>query len=350
MGNDRLVYIGGYTAGSNGRGEGITVFGQDAQTGALEPLGLAAATPGPSFLAWHPSGRYLYAVDESNDGGVAAFAVEPSGLLRLLNRESSGGATPCYVTVHPSGRFLLSANYTSGSVVVHPIEPDGVLGERTDLVQHTGTGPDERRQSAPHAHQVRVDLVGEHVLAVDLGTDTVYVYRLNSSTGKLELVSEGKTEPGAGPRHLAFGTDDRLYVAGELDSTVTVFRYYAASGKLERLSTSPASIGTTPDGVRNYPSEIATSPDGRFVYVANRGLDVISVLAVEGETVRPVADVPVGGEWPRHFAIIGDFLYVANQNSDNVVCFRRDEETGLLATPGTSVAVPTPACILAALS
>jgi 6-phosphogluconolactonase len=341
----REVYIGSYTEDTGGEGFGITLVRQDGDSGELRLVDVVARTPAPSYLAWHPTGRTLYAVNEVEPGTVSGFAVEPGGRLRPIGSQPTGGTGPCHLAVHPGGEFLLAANYVSGDVSVHPVADDGTPGPRTDLVRHEGHGPHPERQEAPHAHQVRVTPDGRYVLAIDLGTDSVYAYRLDPGTGKLRLSSRAHTGPGAGPRHLVFGRDSLVHVACELDSTVRTFRYEPPTGTLSPVHVAQSILDL--DG-ENYPSEIAIGADGRFVYVANRGSDVVTTLAVEGGELRPVADTPTGGRWPRHLTLIDPYLYVANERSHQVTGFRIDPATGVPHPTGAVLDVPSPACLLGA--
>jgi 6-phosphogluconolactonase len=334
----RGVYIGSY-------GERITLARQDGHTGALERVDVVARTADPSYLAWHPAGLAMYAVNEVDPGTVSAFAVEADARLRPIGSQPTGGTGPCHLMAHPDGRYLLAANYVSGEVSVLAVTGDGALGPRTDLVRHSGRGPRDDRQESPHAHQVRVTPDGRYVLATDLGTDSIHVYRLDAGTGRLRPVSTGHTAPGAGPRHLVFGHDGSVHVACELDSTVSTFRLDPASAALTLVHVAPSVIDA---GDENYPSEIAIDQSGRFVYVANRGRDVVTTLAVRDGRLDPVADVPTGGRWPRHLALIGSHLYVANQLSDQVTVFRLDPDTGVPEPTGATLEVPSPACVLPA--
>ena len=347
MGTTRLVYIGSFTKGAGGEGTGISLARQDTSTGALELVGLVAETSSPAFLAWHPDGRHLYALNEVGEASVLAYSVDDDGgLTEVGGSQPTGGKGACHLAVHPSGRYLLTANYGSGHISVHPIGPDGALGERTDLVLHKGSGPDPSRQEGPHAHHVRVDPSGQQVLAVDLGVDAVLTYTLDLDSGTLTPGPVAKTAPGAGPRHLAFAPDGLVHVAGELDSTVTTYSLDPASGTMEQRGVSPSTLQPAPGD--NYPSEIAISADGRFLYVANRGLDVIGTLSVAGADVSPVADVPTGGAWPRHLAVFGGHLYVANERSHEVTHFVLDAETGIPRQASDVLQIPSPACILPA--
>ncbi|MFD5699783.1 lactonase family protein [Streptomyces lasiicapitis] len=342
----RPLFLGTYTS-QQGGGTGIGLATYDDGTGEVTGIGTLGGVPDPSYLAAHPSGRTLYAVNEREQGGVTAVALSPDGAHRVLGTRSTGGAGPCHLSVHPGGGWLLSANYTSGSVAVHPIEPSGALGERTDLVTHS-TPPPGPGQQGPHAHQISTSPDGRHVLAVDLGTDTVYTYRLDTTAGKLSRVSHATVRPGAGPRHLAFHPSARFaYLADELDNTVVVCGYDPASGRL--APGEPQPTGTKP-GVTSYPAQLAVTPDGRFAFLANRGDNTLTRYAVErdGARLRLLDTVPVGGDFPRHLALSpsGRLLFTANQRSGSVSVFRVDAATGELTLTGKPFGAPIAVCAL----
>ncbi len=344
----RLVYIGSFTPGAGGEGAGISLARQDTTTGALELVGVVAETGSPAFLAWHPTGRFLYAINERAEASVQAYAVNDTGTLSEVGAsQRTGGTGACHLTVHPSGRYVLTANYGSGHISVHPVQADGSVGERTELILHKGSGPNASRQEGPHAHHVRVDPTGQQVLAVDLGVDAVLTYTLDLDKGTLAAGPVARTAPGAGPRHLAFAPDGLVHVAGELDSTVTTYSLDPATGEMDQRGVAPSTLQEAP--ADNYPSEIAISDDDRFLYVANRGLDVIGTLSVSGADVRPVADTPTGGAWPRHLAVFGGHLYVANERSHQVTHFVLDPDTGVPTLASDELPVRSPACILPAL-
>ncbi|MFI9011779.1 lactonase family protein [Actinosynnema sp. NPDC053489] len=335
------AYLGTYTSWAGG-GTGLGLGAYDPATGRLRVTGVVPDVPNPSFVI--DAGRWVYAVNEQADGEVTALAVGADGVPKVVGSRSTGGADPCHLALHRG--FLLSANYSSGSVAVHPVLPGGGLGERTDLVVYSGAGPDPDRQEGPHAHQVLPDPSGEFVLAVDLGTDSVHSYRL-SGQGRLTAAGVARLHPGAGPRHLAFHPSGRYaYIANELDSTVVVAAYDRG------VLTPGAKVGTLPAGAptapRNYPAEIVVSADGRFAYLSNRGHDSVAVFAVErgGAVLRLVGTTPVGGKFPRHIALdtSGRFLLAANQNSDTVTTFAVDRSTGGLRLTSTSAA-PIPVCV-----
>jgi 6-phosphogluconolactonase (cycloisomerase 2 family) len=339
-----ILYLGCYTTRNGGRGDGIVAMRRDPVTGALDPLGTVAPTISPSFLARHPTLPVLYAVNEHPTGTIGAWAIDPDGRLRPLGTWSTGGDSPCHLAVAPSGTHLFSANYGSGSVAVHPLDLAGVPGERTDLRVHDGRGADPDRQERAHAHMVSPDPRDGSLLAVDLGTDTVYRYDLDVSAGRL-LPREpaARTRPGTGPRHLARHPDGRrCYLAGELDATVIAY-VQDTDGTLRECGR----VATSARHGHVQPAEVAVRPDGRFLYLANRGVGTIAVFALDGEVPRYVTEVATGGTWPRHFALIGGHLYVADERADRVSVFAVDPVTGVPA-PAGSVAVSSPTCVLAA--
>lgn len=342
MGNT-IIHIGGYTAASGGRGEGIVAARRDPATGALTPLGVVAVTPSPSFLARHPALPVLYAVNELPEGQVSAFRVGPDGSLTPLGVRESGGAEPCHLAVTPDGGHLVVANYGGGSVAVLPLDSEGVPGERTDLVAHVGHGPDPERQQQAHPHMISPAPDRGPLLAVDLGTDSVYRYDLDAPSGRLvPRAPRVRTPAGTGPRHLARHPDGRrCWVAGELDGTVTAYEL-TGDGALHQRGRVAASARTG----HVQPSEIAVGPDGRFLYVANRGVGTVSVFALAGELPELVAEVTTGGEWPRHFALAGEHLYVADQRADMVRVFRVAAATGVPEPVGEPVPLPSPTCVL----
>ena len=351
MASPRRVYIGSFTpAGPDGNvtaGPGITSATQDPQTGELQVLGEQAEAYCSGFLALSDDGTHVYAVEGGAPGGLAAFAIGPDGAVSPLGREPSGGAEPCYLAIDPSGRFVVAANYGGGSIVVYRIAADGSLGERTALVQHTGTGPNASRQEQAHVHQTRFDASGRWLLVCDLGTDRVHVYALDPEAGDLTPAPTpyASTAPGAGPRHAVSLSHGFVYVANELDATVAAFSFNDSTGELTSAKVCPSVFNR--DVGDSYPSEIAASTDGAFLFVANRGADVVTTIKADGGEVTPVSDTPVGGQWPRHIAVIGDWLYVACENSDEVTRFAIDHDTGTLTPAGEPLSAPSPGCVVA---
>lgn len=341
----RPLFLGTYTSAPGG-GSGIGLASYDPTTGRITATGTVSGVGDPSFLALHPTGRTLYAVNEQQTGGVVAVRLSPDGHHRVLGTRGTGGAGPCHLSVHPSGRWLFSANYGSGSVAVHPVDPTGALGARTDLVTHS-TPPPGPGQRGPHAHQIITSPDGGHLLAVDLGTDTVYTYRLDTSRGTLARLSYAALRPGAGPRHLTFHPSGRhAYLANEVDNTVVVCGYDPATGRL--TPGTPQPTGTGPG--TNYPAQLAVTGDGRFAFLANRGHNSLTRYAIEagGSRLRLLDTVPVGGDFPRHIALSPgqDLLFAANQRSGTVTVFHVDPASGELTSAGRPFSSPVAVCAL----
>ncbi|NUU25762.1 MAG: lactonase family protein [Streptomycetaceae bacterium] len=329
-----LVYIGSYTPDTDGRGPGITVCVQDPDTGELTPQGEPLATPSPSYLAVHPHGRTLYAVNELEPHGtLGSFAIAMDGSLTPLGTVPTGGSSPCHVTVDPTGEYVITANYGDGRVSVHPIGAHGAAERVTSVVPLAGHGPIVDRQTGPHAHQVTFD--GDILMVCDLGSDQVWRYRFID--GSAHPDAPMSAPPGFGPRHLVH-TPRGTWLVGELEPAV-----------LPLPDGTPVPIATADTAERNYPSAIIAAPDTRHLYVANRGPDTITTFAVRGDTLEQIAENPCGGAWPRDAAIIGDFLYVAAQQSDTVTALRRDRATGLLSAPVTALKTGSPTCVVAAI-
>jgi 6-phosphogluconolactonase len=380
---DRMLYIGTYT--DDGRSKGIYQLRMSPATGALTIVGVAAETTNPSFVILGRDGRSAYAVNEVGDvggrpaGGATAFGrTKTSGTLQQLEHEETHGTFPCYASTDRTGRFLFVANYGSGNVAMFPIHAGGGIGAASTIIQHSGTGPNKERQEGPHAHCAITDPANRFLLVADLGIDRVMVYPFDAKSGTLKTTAaaEGVVASGAGPRHLAFGHDGRvLYVTNELASTVTAFRYDPKSGALTELQTvpavtegialtggNPATAGTAATAATaattvsggtaaavNEPADVHVHPNGRFLYMSNRGHNSIAVFAIDRATGRlsPLQLMSTGGDWPRNFAIdpSGEFLLVANQKSDSIVTLRIDRATGKLASTGHTLTLPVPVCV-----
>ncbi|MGW7203232.1 lactonase family protein [Streptomyces sp. NPDC054837] len=338
----RPLHLGTYTSAEGG-GTGIGFATYDPVTGEVTVGRPLTGVGDPSYLAAHPDGRTLYAVNEREQGAVTAVRLSDR---TVLGSRSTGGGAPCHVSVRPDGRWLLSANYGSGSVAVHPIDASGAIGERADLVTHSTPEPGPG-QDGPHAHQIVTSPDGGHVLAVDLGTDTVYTYRLDERTGKLTEVARAHTRPGAGPRHLTFHPEGRYaYLANEADNTVAVCAYDTKTG---RLTVGAAqSTGTGPG--TSYPAQLLVTPNGSYAYLANRGHNSLTRYAVEadGARLRLLDTVPVSGDFPRQIAFSPDgaLLFAANQRSSTVSVFRVDADSGELRLAGKPFASPVAVCVL----
>ena len=352
--DDALLYVGTYTEG--GRKEGIYLVMMDRSSGALRQIGSLDAGPNPSFLAIHPSGRVLYAVNEVDTyngqptGAVSSFSIAgETGALSPVDQQPSGGAAPCYVSLDRHGRVVLVANYNGGSIALLPTEADGTLAPASQLIRHTGSGPVTDRQAGPHAHCIITDPSNQFVLAADLGADRVFLYRFGAEGRTLIHVEGGdaRMRSGAGPRHLAFHPSLPLvFVSNELDSTVATVRFDSARGTLTVLGTQ----STLPRGWTgtNYPADIHVAPSGRTVYVSNRGHNSIAVFsAAESGALTLEQTVSTEGDWPRNFTLdpTGRWLLVANQRSNSIVMYARDEISGRLTVTGHRLELPSPVCL-----
>jgi 6-phosphogluconolactonase len=357
-----LAFVGTYTTKTNSKG--VYAYRFDAATGQLSAIGVAVETPDPSWVAVHPNGKFLYAVNEAGKNSmVSAFVLDAkTGKLTLLNQLPALGEDPCYLSFDRTEKYVFVANYTSGNVVVFPIEADGKLGAATANVHDDGKrGPNKDRQDGPHAHWIGMH--GNAVFVADLGLDRVLLYRFDSAKGTLRRAKEPdanhpsvssdlELSPGTGPRHAVFSnTEDSrrlVYVLGELDSTVTLFvttiegTYSGLAG--QKITMLPAGFSG-----RNDAAEIQIHPSGKFLYASNRGEDTIAIFSVDPVkgTLTFVARVSTGGKEPRHFAIdpTGKFLLAENQLSNNIVVFKIDPATGGLTPTGQVVDVPSPVCI-----
>ncbi|MGA1988975.1 MAG: lactonase family protein [Candidatus Sulfotelmatobacter sp.] len=351
-----LFYVGTYTEDGS-KSKGIYAYQYDGKTYQITPLGLAAETTNPSFVAFHPNGRFLYAVNEvgnykgPNSGGVSAFSIDrATGKLTFLNEVPSRGADPCYITVDRTGKYVMVANYTGGSLAVFPVLADGKLGEASAFVQHTGHGTNPTRQEGPHAHSIDLSPDNRFAMVDDLGLDELLVYKFDSAKGSLALNDPPFTKlaAGSGPRHFVLRPDGKFaYVVSEMGHSVTAFSNDAAGGRLQVLQT----VTTLPKDFtgRNDDAEIAVHPSGKFLYASNRGDDSIAIYTIDQSkgTLALVGIVHTGGKEPRSFEIdpTGVLLFAENQKSDNIVIFRIDQKTGQLTPTGQVLEVGSPVCL-----
>ncbi|MEZ5043952.1 MAG: lactonase family protein [Saprospiraceae bacterium] len=358
-----FLFIGTYTpkeAVPAGKASGIYVYKMDTEHGTLTKIDSIEGPLNPSYLAIHPNGRYLYAVNEMADGTdavlgqVSAFSIDAGEMkFQKLNTVSAQGDAPCHLTITPDGKHLLVANYVGGNIAAFPIASDGALGEATSVVQHEGSGPDKGRQKEPHAHMVKLFPIGENnFVSVDLGIDRVLHYQLDENTGQINGVAETPTSPGAGPRHLDFHPKSSwVYVVNELNHTIEVFHYTTILAPFERKQT----ISTLSEGsqAQAYPGAIKVHPNGRFLYASNRGQteeeNSIAMYQIDAENgqLTFLGVQSVNGSFPRDFEIdpSGKFLLVANQKSNNVVVYTINLETGTLEETELDYEINTPVCL-----
>jgi 6-phosphogluconolactonase len=361
-----LVYVGTYSEpilfGTGqvlrGKGKGIYAYRLDEAAGALVPVGITEDVRNSSYLAFDPSRKFLYCVNEFKEyqgkasGAVSAYRIDhESGTLTYLNTVASHGTDPCALMVDRTGRCVIVANFASGSVAVLPLAADGSLGEASCVIQHEGSSVDPQRQKGPHAHAVEIDAANRYVFVPDLGCDKVMIYQLDPAKGILTPNANQPslaTKPGAGPRQLALHPHGRFaYLINELDSTMTACAYDAANGMLRPLQT----LSTLPEGFTGQSTcaEVQVAPSGRFLYGSNRGHDSIVIYALDPDTgmMSLVGHESTRGHIPRNFTLSrnGDFLAAANQDSNNVVMFRVDPAKGTLQPTGNVVDPGTPICV-----
>ena len=343
-------YIGTYT--TPGGSQGIYRARLNTHTGKITKLEFQAEIPNPSFLALHPGGKFLYATHEVEGGKVSAYAILAGEKLRLLNTEDAHGDITCHATVDPAGKTLMVANYGNGSFASLPIRADGSLAPAATVVQDEGSGPNKARQGGPHAHGIYPDAKGRFAYACDLGTDSVLTFRIDPAAGTLKANDPPSTKstPGAGPRHLAIHPGGKLaFVNNELNCTVAAYTLDPEAGTLaeiQSLSTLPPGRSPTP---ADTTAEMYCHPNGKWLYVSNRGHDSIAAYAIATDGRLTLLEVqPAGVAEPRGFAIdpTGRWLVVGGQKSNELTALAIDPSTGMLEPGAEKVAVGAPACIL----
>jgi 6-phosphogluconolactonase len=346
-----FMFVGTYT---NKGSKGIYVYKFDAATGKAQLVSNTDGIVNPSYLAIAPDEKHIYAVTETatnNDGSISAFSFDrTNGNLSFINKQSSGGANPCYITVNKTNKWVIVANYTGGSLSAFPINANGSLQPYSQLLQHTGSGPNKQRQEKSHVHSTVFSPEQDYLFSPDLGEDKVYTYKFNPADAK--PLSAGNppftaTEPGSGPRHFTFHPNSKYaYVIEEMSGNVTAYKY--RKGKLSFMQR----IAAHPSAYRGAigSADIHVSPDGKFLYASNRGDEnTIAIFSIDRKSgkLSSVGYQSTLGKTPRNFIIdpTGNYLLVANQATDNIVVFKRDKQTGLLTNTGEQVKVSVPVCI-----
>jgi len=347
-----LVCLGSYSTPDR---ESVHLFQLNLKDGSLKKMSAVDGLKNPSFIKIHPSGRYLYTVNEvstfdgKRSGGVTAFALDvQGGKLTRLNQQPSGDTGPCHLTVDATGKYVLVAHYGGGSTSVLPIKDDGSIGAVVSQIKHKGSSITPR-QKAPHAHAIHVGPNNKFAFAPDLGIDKVLVFKFNEKTGQIQETKFGgaNVDPGSGPRHFGFHPNGKYaYVINEIKQTVTAFAYRAKRGKLRTLQT----ISTVPGPIKgNSTAEILVHPNGKFLYGSNRGHNTIAIFRIDEKNGKLTAlgHEPIRGEIPRNFGIdpTGQFLLAAGQSSNNVNVFRIDQESGKLKFTGNTIDIAQPVCV-----
>ena len=344
MENSKLkAYVGTYTKGES---KGIYSFTLDASSGKIENIKLEAQLDNPTYITVTSDNKHLYSVVKVGaTGGVAAFDIKAAG-VQFINNQLAEGSSPCHVSLNKADNYLFSANYHKGDVSAYPINAEGSISEASALIVHEGSGPNKTRQEKPHAHYSSLTPDEKYLCVIDLGIDKLLVYDVYN--GKLAKHNEISLKPGCGPRHMAFHPNKKFaYLLTELSSEVVVLEYSEAEGNfniIQYISAIPEDFKDESSG-----SAIHLSPDGNFVYAANRGHDSIAVFSVDNSSgeLTFVAHTSTEGSAPRDFTIApgGNYLIAANQNSSNIVPFSIDKSTGKLTRISDIVTIPNPVCI-----
>jgi len=341
------AYVGCYTGGANARG--ISVFHYDPMTNALSLVSIVAPVSSPSFIVLDSTKKFLYSGNESGAGSASAFSVNANtGALRFLNTVGAGGQ-PAHVAIHPGGKYLLTANYTGGTVAVFPIQADGSLGNAPQIVAHFGElGPNAGRQEAPHPHMVLPDSTGKYVLVNDLGLDSTIVYSFDAAAGKIAEVNRISATAGSGPRHLAWHPNGKIvYSINELSNTLNAYMW-DGNGNLSPVQ---ENVSTLPTGFKGTSGagEVLVDSAGKYLYASNRGNDNIAIFSIDpsNSQLSVMGWVHTQGRTPRHFNFdpTGSFIHVGNQDSANIVTFKVDKTSGMLTPAGQYASTPAPACI-----
>ncbi|MEP7254979.1 MAG: lactonase family protein [Ferruginibacter sp.] len=345
------LITGTYTSGKS---EGIYVYKFNSIEGSANEISHVKVS-NPSFVAVSPDEKFVYAVEEDaasngKGGEIAAFSFnKQTGILTYINEQSSGGDHPCYVAVDKTGRWVVTGNYSSGSLSVLPVQADGSLGAAIITIRHEGSGPNIQRQAKPHVHCTLFSADNHFLFVPDLGIDKVMIYAFDETTGKLSLAKQAfaRSTPGAGPRHICFHPSNKYaYLVEELSGTVVVFKY--KNGKLknkQRISNMP--VADTSDAGS---ADIHVSPDGKFLYASNRSnANTIAIFKINPKNgkLALIGHQSTLGRTPRNFNFdpSGNFLLVGNQNSDEIVIFKIDKETGLLTDTQKRIEVGKPVCL-----
>lgn len=342
------LLVGTYTSGKS---EGISVFKFNSLTGDAV-LASTIKTSNPSFLAVSPNQKFVYAVNEDKPGSITAFSFDKaSGKLKEINKQSSGGDHPCYITIDKTGNRVIVGNYSSGTVAVFAVKKDGSLDSAKQIIEHTGYSVNTERQTAPHVHATILSKENNFLMVPDLGIDKIMIYPFDAKTGRLDEANAGfvPSEPGSGPRHFDFHPSGKFgYLMEELTGTVSVYNYYKKTGALEQVQTISAIPVDFMGAIGS--ADIHVSPDGKFLYCSNRGeSNNIGIFSIDKKTgrLRLIGHQSVLGKTPRNFNFdpTGNFLLAANQDSNEIVIFKRDKNTGLLSDTGKRIAVGNPVCI-----
>jgi 6-phosphogluconolactonase len=349
-----ILYVGTYSVRGS---QGIYAFVFNRAKRTLTPLQTVPSLESPSFVTIHPTGKFLYSVNRGKanvtdqGGSVSAYGIDPkTGRLNGLGHKSSYGEGPCYAAVDQTGKFLFVSHYGDGNLTISSLFSDGSIGNVTDSKKYSGNSVNAERQTSPHIHSTVLSPDNKVLYVMDLGTDKIYIYEFNAENGTLNPAStpEAFVTPGAGPRHFTLHPSGNFaYLAEELTSTVGVFSVDKATGALTILQDTVKSLPKN-FTERNTSADIHTDPAGKFLYMSNRGANVISIFSIAADgTIKLIGHQSTGGQVPRNFLIDpkGEFLFAANQDTDTINIFQINPKTGLLKEIGKPISVPSPVCL-----
>ncbi len=354
---DQMFFVGGYTSNEKKEeSKGISTCTVNTETGEMKLLNVFEKVIDPSYLAVHPNGKYLYAANEiggDKPGYATAFKILENGQLEFLNEKYTGGDYPCHISISSDNKYVLAANYGNGGVTVFPITADGALEKRSSAIKHSGHGPFEERQEAPHAHYFGTAINDSSAFAVDLGTDQILHYRIREN-GKLGVKSLTKVSAGSGPRHIVFHpTIKCCYVITEFNNKIEAYKYSSENKPFEQFQI----ISTLEKELPFYSatsSAIKIHPSGKYLYAANRGIpevdeDNIAMFSIQnpGGVLTFLGNIGTQGKVPRDFEIdpTGKILIVANQGTNNLVSFKINNETGELTPTGFELPINSATCV-----
>ncbi len=353
LADNPVLFVSSFVPGDEGA---IHAFELNSDTGKLKALQQTNDVSSPFFLVVSDDGKFLYSIDTEKFGGpepndVAAFQISGrSGKLERLNKQSAKGTASCYLDIDASGKCVVVANYSTGSVAAFPVSTNGGLNPNASFMQHAGSSVDPKRQKSPNAHSIEISPDNRFALAADLGIDKIMIYRLDAATAKLSPNSDqpfARLPPRSGPRHLTFHPNgERVYVINELKNSVTHFDYETTTGRLTERKT----ISTLPDDFTgtSYCADLKITPNGKFLYGTNRGHDSLAMYRIEGDGSLELLGIePSLGKGPQNLLITpdGNWLICANMPGNNLVVFRIDQKTGKLSAHGDPVEVKMPSCI-----
>jgi 6-phosphogluconolactonase len=349
-----IVYAGTFSARGS---EGIYVYDFERSGSTLQLIQTVNTPESPTFLALHPSGKFLYSVNrgavagEKNSGSVSAYSIDQgTGKLTLLNHKSSYGNGPCHISTDQTGKLVFISNYVEGNLVVFPLSPDGSLGECTDSIRFTGKGIHKERQDKPHIHSATPSPDNRFLFVADLGTDRIYSFEINLNAGRLTPAQTPYTEvkPGSGPRHFTFHPDGQhAYLAEELTSSVASFSYQKKTGKLELMEDQVMGLPAGFNGT-NTSADIHTDASGKFLMMSNRGHESISLYSIaKNGKIKLLKTVNTEGQKPRNFLVDkkNEFVLVAHQDTDNITLFKWQAKERELTAAGVPVKIPSPVCL-----